>query len=104
MGTVKVTDREGGVHDLSFDNGKKLMEVLREEDMVRAECGGMQICATCHVYIEGNGTDIVGAASEDEADMLDGTGDFEQGRSRLSCQIMLSDDCDGLSLTLAPEL
>lgn len=104
MGKIKVTDRDANVHELTYENGQKLMEVLRDEDMVRAECGGMQICATCHVYIEKTDIDIVGEANDDEADMLDGTGDFERGRSRLSCQIILSSECDGLRLTLAPEL
>lgn len=104
MGKINVTDHDGKAHILPYENGMKLMEVLRDKDMVRAECGGMQICATCHVYIEGSGTDIVGKADDDEAEMLDGTGDFEQDRSRLSCQIILSDACDQLNLTLAPEL
>src|SRR3546814_4925043 len=49
---VRVTDREGVKHELSFQEGDTLMEVLTEEDLgVRAECGGCCACATCHVYV-----------------------------------------------------
>src|SRR3546814_6701883 len=49
---VRVTDREGVKHELSFQEGDTLMEVLTEEDLgVRAECGGCCSCATCHVYV-----------------------------------------------------
>ncbi len=104
MGKLNISGRSGDSHEVTYENGRKLMEVLRDNDMVRAECGGMQICATCHVLIDPVWHHVAGTASESEAEMLDGTGDYVVGRSRLSCQIILSGDHDGMALTLGPEL
>lgn len=65
-----------------------------------AECGGSMMCATCHVYVDDAWRDTVGAASGDETAMLDFAASEVRPSSRLSCQIALTDDLDGLTVHL----
>lgn len=65
-----------------------------------ADCGGAMACATCHVFVESDWFDRVGAPSGDEADMLAGAATAPEATSRLSCQISLTDDLDGLQLRI----
>ena len=99
---IKVTDREGTVHDLESptDMNLNLMEVLKSYELpVEGTCGGMALCASCHCYIE-SGHELR-EQSEDEEDMLD-QAFFVEDNSRLSCQIRIKDDLDGLEVKLAP--
>jgi 2Fe-2S ferredoxin len=68
---------------------------------VEASCGGQCACATCHVFIDEAWMSHVGSASETELDLLDSSIE-RQPNSRLSCQILLSAELDGLSVTVAP--
>src|SRR3546814_14255661 len=87
---VIATDREGGMHELPFQEGDTLMEVLTSEDLgVRAECGGCCACATCHVYVAPQWLDRLLPQSDDEIDMLDLAFAVETN-SRLSCHIALT--------------
>ena len=98
-----VTDREGQVHELDARDGWRAMEVIRDANLpLSAECGGACACATCHVYVDEAWTDKLPAAQQQEIDMLD-FGVAVQENSRLSCQIKVSDELDGLKVTLAPE-
>jgi 2Fe-2S ferredoxin len=98
---IVVTDQSGDVHELEGLDGWRVMEVIRDWGLnIKAECGGALSCATCHVYVDAAWTERVGAPGEDEEDMLDTVGDVRPN-SRLSCQILLSDDLDGLAVTLA---
>lgn len=100
---VRVTDREGVKHELSFQQGDTLMEVLTEEDLgVRAECGGCCACATCHVYVAPSWLERLPPQIDDEVAMLDGAFEVEPN-SRLSCQIALTPEFDGLEVTIAPD-
>src|SRR3546814_3503533 len=75
---VRVTDREGVKHELSFQEGDTLMEVLTEEDLgVRAECGGCCACATCHVYVAPAWVERLQPQIDDEVAMLDGAFEVE---------------------------
>lgn len=100
---VLATDREGGRHELPFEEGDTLMEVLTSEDLgIRAECGGCCACATCHVYVASPWLERLPPQSEDEEAMLDTA--FEVTReSRLSCQISMTADLDGMEVTVAPD-
>lgn len=99
---IIVTDQEGIVHELEGLEGWRVMEVIRDWGLnIKAECGGACSCATCHVYVDPAWADAVGEASDEEEDMLDSVGDVKPN-SRLSCQILCSDELDGLKLTLAP--
>ncbi len=100
---VLVTDRDGGKHELPFQEGDTLMEVLTEEDLgVKADCGGCCACATCHVYIAPEWAARLPAPEEEENAMLDEA--FEvQPNSRLSCQVNLTAALDGMAVTVAPD-
>ena len=98
-----VTDRDGNNHVLEGDNNSTLMEIIRDEGLdIEAACGGCCACATCHVYIDNKWLNKLDPINEDEESMLDQVFDVKN-TSRLSCQINLSDELDGLQLELAPE-
>jgi 2Fe-2S ferredoxin len=103
MPRLKVVDRDGAEHELNAGTGGVLMEPLRDmDDGVTAICGGMCSCATCHVYVDEAWADKLPTAMSDEMDMLKDLGSFRPN-SRLSCQIQLTDELDGLKVTIAPE-
>lgn len=100
---IIVKDRENVTHELELSAGRKLMEVIRDAGLpVKAECGGCCVCATCHVYVNQNWFDKLPPSDDEELDMLDEACE-PKDNSRLSCQIVLSEDLDGLQVTLAPE-
>ena len=100
---IFVTDREGNKYTLEGDSGDTLMEVIRDNSLdIEAACGGCCACATCHVYIEDEWLEKLSAKDDDEESMLDQAFDVKN-TSRLSCQISLTDDLDGLKLELATE-
>ena len=89
-------DREGKEHTLEGRDGWSVMEILRDGGLdIAAECGGACACATCHVYVDDAWTAAVGPAEHMEEDMLDFAFDVRPN-SRLSCQIRIRDDLDGL--------
>lgn len=98
-----VTDRSGKVHTLEGRKEWSAMEIIRDANLpLAAECGGACACATCHVYIDAEWTDKLPDRQQQEIDMLD-FGVAVEENSRLSCQIKLTDELDGLKVTLAPE-
>lgn len=98
-----VTDRTGKVHELQARDDWSAMEVIRDANLpLSAECGGACACATCHVYVDEAWVDRIPAAQQQEVDMLD-FGVAVQENSRLSCQIKMNAELDGLAVTLAPE-
>jgi len=105
MAKIYVTDRAGGDHVLEAASGMTLMEPLREIDNgIEALCGGMCSCSTCHIYVAADWRDKLKAPSDDELDLLEDTECFESnGSSRLACQVKMSDELDGMKLTVAPE-
>jgi 2Fe-2S ferredoxin len=64
------------------------------------ECGGNAMCATCHVYVDDSWVDRLPAKSDDEDALLDGAAAERLATSRLSCQIKMTPDLDGLVLRL----
>lgn len=100
---IFVTDREGNKYTLEGDSGDTLMEVIRDNSLdIEAACGGCCACATCHVYIGEEWLEKLSSRDDDEESMLDQAFDVKN-TSRLSCQISLTDDLDGLKLELATE-
>ena len=98
-----VTDRDGKSHELTARDDWSAMEVIRDANLpMSAECGGACACATCHVYIDEQWVDRLPAAAQQEVDMLD-FGIAVHENSRLSCQIKMTPEIDGLKVTLAPE-
>lgn len=97
---ILVTDQDGVEHELEGLDGWRTMEVIRDWGLnIKAECGGACSCATCHVYVDEAWFDKLPPPSDDEEDLLYSTLD-KKPMSRLSCQILLSDELDGLKLTL----
>ena len=100
---IILTDREGNKRILEGDTNSTLMEIIRDEGGdIEAACGGCCACATCHVYIDEKWINKLNPLEDDEESMLDQAFDVKKN-SRLSCQINLNDDLDGLELELAPE-
>ena len=96
-------DLEGQEHKLRAKPDEKLMEVLREQDWgVAAICGGMCSCATCHVWLDEEWLDRFPPKDADEEELLEVLDHF-QANSRLSCQLILQPQHEGLKVTLAPE-
>ena len=104
MPTIKVMTREGDQRSIEAASGLSLMEAIRDAgfDELLALCGGCCSCATCHVKIDPEFASLIPAMSEDENDLLDSS-DHRDQTSRLSCQIPVQDDLDGLRVTIAPE-
>jgi len=102
MAEVYVTDRSGEQHAIDIRPGSSLMQVITDAGVadLLALCGGVCSCATCHVYVEGE-YDLP-PMEQDEDDLL-GFSEHRQENSRLSCQIRLKNDFDGLRATIAPE-
>lgn len=97
--------QDGTTRSLTGPNGGSVMETAVQNDIpgIIGACGGCLACATCHVYVHPDWWDrALGPTEEiapEEEDMLDTA--FDQRRcSRLSCQIILGDDLDGLTLSL----
>lgn len=84
--------------------GRTLMEAAVDAGVqgIAADCGGLLTCATCHVIISQPWDTQLPAVSDDEAGMLDFTASPRQAGSRLSCQITLTDDLEGMSVELPP--
>lgn len=99
---IFVTDYDGKEHELEALDGWRVMEIIRDYGLpIKAECGGACSCATCHVYVDPDWADKLQAMEPEEEDMLDEAYDV-QDTSRLSCQILMSEELDGLRVTLAP--
>ena len=100
---IRVIDRDGNKHELEGDSNSTLMEILRDADLdIEAACGGCCACATCHVYINDQWLEKISPKDDDEESMLDQAFDV-RNTSRLSCQISLSDELDGIELEIAKE-
>jgi ferredoxin, 2Fe-2S len=98
---IHVTDQDGSEHELEGLDGWRTMEVIRDWGLnIKAECGGACSCATCHVYVDQEWFDKLPPPSDDEEDLLYSTLD-KKPTSRLSCQILLNEDLDGMRVTLA---
>jgi 2Fe-2S ferredoxin len=99
---AKITykDHEGGSRTIEVENGLSVMEGAIQKDVpgIDADCGGSMACATCHVYVEEKWLDKLPKVEDAEVDMIDMA--FEPKKnSRLSCQLIVSDELDGLTVT-----
>jgi len=99
---LHVTDHDGAQHELAALPGWRVMEIVRDWDLpIKAECGGACACATCHVYVGTGWFDRLPETTEEEHDQLELLAD-RRTNSRLACQVLMSDELDGLKITLAP--
>lgn len=100
--TVKIKDFEGKIHELIAPEGYRLMEVIRDYELpIKAECGGSCACATCHVYVDENWVNKLVPPTDEETRMLDDAF-FVKPNSRLSCQVIIKPEFDGLEVEIAP--
>ena len=97
-----LVDHEGKEHRLPAIEGWRVMEVIRDWGFpIKAECGGACACATCHVYVDEAWVSRLTPPTDEEIDRLDDAFMVE-GNSRLSCQLLMSDETNGLRVRLAP--
>lgn len=102
MPNLIVVTREGEEHAIAGEAGLSVMEVIRDSgiDELLALCGGCCSCATCHVHVDTAFLDRLPPMTADEDDLLDASEDRALS-SRLSCQIPLGDNLDGLRVRIA---
>ena len=100
MPKITYVDNQGNSKTINVDNGLTVMEGAIQNDIpgIDADCGGSMACATCHVYVEDIWLDKIAKAEDAEVDMIDMA--FEPRKnSRLSCQLIVSDELEGLIVT-----
>jgi len=100
MPKIIYVDHTGEERAIEATNGETVMETAIKNSIpgIDADCGGACACATCHVYIDEGFMEKVGKPEDMEQSMLD-FAENVQSNSRLSCQISVSDDLDGLRVT-----
>jgi 2Fe-2S ferredoxin len=103
MVKLVVTDKDGRVVEVEARAGLSIMENIRElPRSVEAICGGLCSCATCHVLVDDDWAGRLAPRRFEERLMLAGSPLFDAVRSRLSCQIKVIPELEGLRLTVAP--
>ena len=101
MAKITYIEHTGKNHTIDVTNGLSVMEGAVQNNIpgIDADCGGSMACATCHVYVKEEWFNKMPKKEDGEEDMLDMA--FEPKKnSRLSCQIMVSDELDGLIVYL----
>jgi 2Fe-2S ferredoxin len=100
---IKVKDREGVVHELQAptDMAMNIMELCKAYELpVEGTCGGMAMCASCQCYVI---NDVLLPEKGDEEEAMLSEAFYVKSNSRLGCQILITEELDGLELELAPE-
>ncbi|MEO1065754.1 MAG: 2Fe-2S iron-sulfur cluster-binding protein [Pseudomonadota bacterium] len=97
MAKITFITHDGTKHEVEAEGGSTVMEAAIKNNVpgIEAECGGACACATCHVYVDEGWSEKTGTVEAMEEDMLDFAFDVRPN-SRLSCQIRVSDELDGL--------
>jgi 2Fe-2S ferredoxin len=101
MPKITYIEHNGKSHTIDAKNGQSVMEGAVKHNIpgIDADCGGACACATCHVYVDEAWADKTGKPSAMEESMLDFAQD-QRPTSRLSCQIIVKDNLDGLIVHL----
>ncbi|MCC5970622.1 MAG: (2Fe-2S)-binding protein [Pararhodobacter sp.] len=102
MAKITYVEFNGTEHVVEVAPGLTVMEGARDNGVpgIEADCGGACACSTCHVYVAEAWVDRLPARDPMEEDMLDFAWQPDPVRSRLTCQIKVTDDLDGLVVTL----
>ena len=101
MPKITYIEHNGKTHEIEVSNGLTVMEGAVQNNIpgIDADCGGGMACATCHVYVKEDWLNKLPKKEDGEEDMLDMA--FEpKTNSRLSCQIIVSDELDGLEVNI----
>ena len=101
MAKVTYIENSGNTHTIEIANGLSVMEGAVQNDIpgIDADCGGGMACATCHVYVKEEWLDKLPKKEDGEEDMLDMAFEPKQN-SRLSCQLVVSDELDRLIVNI----
>ena len=101
MPKIIYNTHDNKTHAIDVQNGLTVMEGAVQIDIpgIDADCGGGMACATCHVYVKEDWLDKLPAKEDGEEDMLDMAYEPKQN-SRLSCQLIVSDELDGLEVAI----
>ena len=100
---INIIDRERNKHSIVVptDMNMNLMEACKSHEFpIEGICGGMAMCASCHVYV--NSDSLLDDVSEDEKAMLSEAFNIKSS-SRLGCQIQITKELDGMTFEIAPE-
>ena len=102
MPKITYIEHNGTQHEVEVSTGMTVMEGARDNNIpgIEADCGGACACSTCHVYVDESWVDKLPAKQPMEADMLDFAWEPDENRSRLTCQIKVTDDLDGLIVNM----
>ena len=101
MSKIIYNTHDNKIHTVDVQNGLTVMEGAVQNDIpgIDADCGGGMACATCHVYVKEEWWDKLPNKEDGEEDMLDMA--FEPNKfSRLSCQVIVSNELDGLVVSI----
>jgi 2Fe-2S ferredoxin len=103
---IKITDREGVIHEVQAptDMNLNIMELIRMYELAPEGtvgiCGGMAMCASCQCYVL---NDVLKTERNDDEEAMLSEAYHVKSNSRLGCQILITEDIDGLALEIAPE-
>ncbi|UWU76685.1 (2Fe-2S)-binding protein [Bradyrhizobium huanghuaihaiense] len=102
MPAITFIHSDGKSDRIETSRGESAMQAATRHglDGILAECGGNAMCATCHVYVDEIWLARLPAVTDDEDALLDGTAAERRPNSRLSCQIHITPELDGLVLKL----
>jgi 2Fe-2S ferredoxin len=102
MAKITYIEHNGTTHKVEVANGLTVMEGARDNNIpgIEADCGGACACSTCHVYVDTDWMDKIPQRENMEEDMLDFAFKPDLSRSRLTCQLTVSDALDGLIVTM----
>ena len=98
MAKITYIEYGGKRHEIDVPNGLTVMEGARDNNIpgIEADCGGCCACSTCHVYVDDEWVDKLPKKDVMEEDMLDFAWEPDVTRSRLTCQLTVTDQLDGL--------
>ena len=104
MVCISFVDKDGKATIVSTEPGVSLMQAALDHNVrgILADCGGAAVCATCHVYVEEQCLEKLPPVSSTEDDILDATVSERKPNSRLSCQIPVTPDMEGMVVQIPP--
>ncbi len=102
MAKITYVEHGGTEHVVEVANGLTVMEGARDNNIpgIEADCGGACACSTCHVYVDAAWVEKLPAKDDMEEDMLDFAYEPDPTKSRLTCQLKVTDDLDGLRVQM----
>ena len=102
MAKITYIEFNGTKHVVDVPNGRTVMEGARDNNIpgIEADCGGACACSTCHVYVDATWVDQLPANEAMEEDMLDFAYEPDPTRSRLTCQVKVTDALEGLVVNM----